>query len=186
MAQPCAAPRWARPDPPGRPPRAACRPPRERCRGQRALLWGPASLQGPGQAAGIWPGCRDLGRLRCPVPQADEFEVQAEPSARTRAVNPAAGPDRLADGERVPGTHRCRGYATFPRCSPAWARPHFARLRSKPMTTPLNSRADGDFPKSNRLLFIRVDNGCPVGLGSPHLTPGGARSNGQLRLPQGH
>jgi hypothetical protein len=59
--------------------------------------------------------------------------------------------------------------------------PISARPRSKPTTTALNSGADGDFPKSNRLLCTRVDNGCPAGLDSPHLTPGGARSNGQLR-----
>jgi len=164
----------------------------KRCSVQRSLLWGPC------QAAGIWPGCRDLARLqgsgqvavtaagcgdRCPKPMSLR-------SRRSRALGPTPSTQPRAHTDSpmasvsleliaVAGMQRSRGVRPRGRgpISPGRGvsqrrRPEFAsRWR---------------FSKSNRLPCIRVDNGCPAGLGSPHLTPGGGRSNGRHRLPQGH
>jgi hypothetical protein len=84
MAQPCAAPWWAGPDPPGRPPPAACRGPASAAVAPQALPWpasaavGPARLQGPGQAAVTAAGCG----ARRPKPMSLR-------SRRSRALGPA-------------------------------------------------------------------------------------------------
>ena len=170
-----------------RPPRAQ-QWPRKRCTGQRALLWALpgcedlARLRWTRQAAVDAAGCSDHGRLRCPAP-----EPMSLRSRRSRALGaePSTQPQAQADSRMasvsleliaVAGMHRSRG------AHPRGPGPISAQPRSKPTTTALNSGADGDYPKSNRLLCTRVDNGRPVGLDSAQLTPGGVWSNGELRL----